>query len=130
MDSDTAAVIIYMVGGMGFFSALISLIALLTLVRQVRNLQVYHQTRALAAVYAKPIPIARPQPTLLERHIHEPPRVQLSSSPIPREWQMPVREGTPDQVNFVIEPTTEPTREESSVLRLINYLKKMKTAAS
>jgi hypothetical protein len=129
MDTSTAAAVVYLLGGAGFFSALASLIAVLTIMRQLRSLQVYRATLALAAVQPKPTPAPPPKPYVVQmRATREMPRVRLSPSDVPVPWTLPVRAGTPDQVTIMIEPDTEPSRDKLNVTRLIDHLKKPTSA--
>jgi hypothetical protein len=126
MDSSTATVLIYLMSGTGFIATLLGMVAVFSIARQLNNLQVYYTTRATAAAFAKPVPLI--ESSLVPKKTRDIPRVRLSPT-IPREWQIPVQEGTPDQVVIIIEPDKEPTRQEATVMRLIDYLKKWKSAA-
>jgi hypothetical protein len=129
MDNSTAAVLVYLTGGAGFFTALVSLIAVLTIMRQLRSLEVYRATLALAAVQPKPTSAPLPKPYVVQmRATREMPRVRLSPSDVPAPWTLPVRAGAPDQVTIMIEPDTEPSRDKLNVTRLIDHLKKPTSA--
>ncbi|NWF68233.1 MAG: hypothetical protein HXY40_04040 [Chloroflexi bacterium] len=134
MDNSTAEVILYLTGAAGFFSALLSLVAMLTIARQMRSLQDYRLVRRAAAealveahlLTTRPIPAQPYIPPA--RKTLEVPRVRLT--PLPADYQPAPREGTPDQVIIIIEPESGPTRQEKNVLRLIDFLKNQKPAVS
>ncbi len=131
MDASTAAVIVYLIGGGWFVTTLVSLVALLTIMRQMRSLQVYRGQRALAATFPKLVPFEVPKPFIPEmRTTREVRRVSLSLMPVPQEWQLPLREAMPDQVVIMIEPDNGPTQQQKNIQRLINHLKKLNPAAS
>jgi hypothetical protein len=128
MDASTATVVIYLMSGAGFFATVLGMVMVFSIARQLNNLQIQYTTRTIAAAYAKPVPLI--DSSRIPKKTRELPRVRLSSPVIPREWQIPTREGTPDQVVIMIEPDKEPTRQEKTVMRIIDYLKKWKSATS
>jgi hypothetical protein len=124
MDSDSAAILLFIVGTTWFVSALLALMVLLTMLRQLRN---YRVRRAYAYV-----PHALPQwhdDTTIARLPRENPRLRLTPMPA-RSASLPVREGTPEQVVLQIDPDPGPTRKQTQIQRIIKHLKEPKSASA
>jgi hypothetical protein len=111
-------------GSLTFMGVLIGLMVLVSLLRQ-RRLDYFY---AVALPVVVDLPAA---PITATREIVEVPAAEVDtpqpeeeSAEIDERWQLPVRDGTPDLVNIMIEPDGGLTRNEENIQRLIDYLKR------
>lgn len=102
----------------GFLAAVYSIIALISLLRRLRNV------RQLSATY---VPATVELGTLIPDEDLPPETSPIALfpqlTPIPEAYRIPVRPGAPEQVILSIEPNDEPTDDQRNVQKLINFLK-------
>jgi hypothetical protein len=106
-----------------FILTLFGLIGALSLLRRWRD---DRRQRELAEL-AFSLEVTQPNPAVQDdetQPVPVDPDPTPKRNPIPPHLRLPVQPGTPEQVVLSIEPVEGPTREQQSVQRLIDHLKK------
>lgn len=135
MQAAIGQLAVFALAALGFLSALVGLIAFLSILRRVRLLR----TPKPVTIPVQPTPAQRVREalkvdasaTLIAEQANEQNGLKAESPPplpdtLPEgdAWHMPVRDGSPDQIVILIEPDTGPNAQELLIQKLIEHLEK------
>ncbi len=135
MQAAIGQLAVFALAALGFLSALVGLIAFLSILRRVRLLRtpkpITMPVQSTPAQRVREVLKVDASATLIAEFANEQNELKTEAPPplpdtLPEAnaWQMPIRDGSPDQIVILIEPDTGPNAQELLIQKLIEHLEK------